>query len=395
MFGLAGHIHANIRPDRAQVKGAIFHLPGNRRGHILAYSHWTTLRLAMTGVPGGKLALRCYDRDFMKLYRSLDEVPETERGCVLTIGNFDGVHLGHKAIISVAGKLAAEKSLPLVGLTFEPPPVKILRPDKAPKILTPLEIKVKLLAESGLDSLIVLESTPSLLQLSPEAFAKEIIVGRLAAEAVVEGQTFGFGQRRAGTMVSLKKLGEQFGFETHMVPACKVDEDEAGQIGVSSSLIRQQILTCQLEKSRRYLGRYYMIAGHVVAGLGRGRRLGFPTANLKLHHPDQLVPEDGVFAGIVRFGASLEAAWEQEQLYAAAVSIGRGQTFGDGLWQIEAFLLDYDSNGYELYDQRLLVSLVERLRPQKRFASSETLIEAIKSDCDSIRKIFQHVGKTL
>jgi riboflavin kinase/FMN adenylyltransferase len=193
-------------------------------------------------------------------------------------------------------------------------------------------------------------------------------------------------------MVNLKDFGKEFGFQTHLIPSCRVSLESGSRVAVSSTLIRQQIMTCQFEKAQLGLGRWYDIPGQVVRGRGKGRQLGYPTANLELYSSDQLVPEDGVFAGLVRFGADAEQAWESEKIYPAAVSIGRAETFEDSTWQIEAHVLDFESSEDELYDQHMLVSPVERIRLQKKFAIVEELTEQIRTDCQDVRQVIERKG---
>ena len=321
----------------------------------------------------------------MQLCKTLDEFTLGPQGCVVTVGNFDGVHLGHQAILARARDLAREHGLGLVAVTFDPTPVKLLRPDKAPPVITPVNVKATLLAEQELDALVIVHSTPEFLSQSPEQFAQGVLKEQLAARYVVEGQTFSFGKRRAGTMVSLDALGRQFGFQAELVPARTIDAD-GGNVAVSSTVVRQHVATGALDEARRCLGRFFAVAGTIVPGRGHGRELGFPTANIQFYDPDQLVPEDGVFAGFARIGDDFETAWSAPEIYHAAVSIGRSETIPDGPWQTEAFLLDYEPASDELYNKHMVLSLTEKLRPQERFDSTEALRQAITADCAVVRQ---------
>jgi len=328
----------------------------------------------------------------MEIYRCLADSPSSPRGCVVTVGNFDGVHLGHQAIIRHARRLAQTEQLPLVGVTFEPAPVRVLRPDQAPRLLTPLDIKIRLLEQQDLHRLLILESAGALLSLAPEEFVRQVLVDRLRARHVVEGQTFGFGRGREGTVVSLEALGRELGFQTHMVPAQTIVLDEAGPVAISSTLVRRHIMIGRFDLAARCLTRPYLLGGTVVRGRGTGAALGFPTANLQLYHPGQLTGEDGVLAAWARLGADLDQAWAGAARYRAAVSIGRGKTFPDGRWQIEAHLLDYPKDAPDLQGQHLLLSIVARVRPQQRFAGSAELAEAIRRDCQTIDRILRQQG---
>ena len=329
----------------------------------------------------------------MKVYRSLEEVPRPQRGCVLTVGNFDGVHLGHQAIIERAKQLATAEKLPLIGMTFDPSPMKVLRPNMAPRILTALAVKEMLLAEQGLDQLVVVKSTPQFLSLSQEEFVQSVLVDRMEVRHMVEGQTFNFGQNRSGTMVSLEDLSKQFDFAAHLVASKTIDLGGGAPTAVNSTLIRQQVARGRMDQARLLLGRDYAMVGRVVKGRGRGRQLGFPTVNLALIDPDQLVPEDAVFAGYAKIAGTLKQAWRQNRLYPAAISIGRAPTFADTGWLIEAHLLNYDreSEG-PLYGKHILLSPIELVRPQQRFSDDQALIEAIGEDCKKIEQILRSKG---
>ena len=333
-----------------------------------------------------------WETAIVQVFSSLDDFVKPENGCVLTAGNFDGVHLGHQAILERARHLADAESLPLVALTFDPAPVRMLRPDKIPRLLTPLEIKKRLFRQLKIDQLVVIEPTEELLALSPEKFTNQIIVDRFAACHVVEGQTFSFGKHRSGTIVTLQKLGRKLGFETHLVPARTFVLEDTPAVAISSTLIRQQIATGRLDLATQCLGRFYTFFGTIVRGQGRGRHLGFPTANIKLHHQDQLAPEDGVFAGYARLGDDLDQVWSAQIVYRAAVSIGRCETFTDSAWQIEAFLLNYPENGPNLLDKHILLSMVEKIRPQFRYDTPRALARAIEADCRDINQILQRKG---
>ena len=191
----------------------------------------------------------------------------------------------------------------------------------------------------------------------------------------------GFGSRRSGTVVSLTELGKRMGFDTHMVASCKVAVEGVEQVAVSSTLVRQFVTMCRFGAVRKCLGRDYALVGRVVAGRGRGRALGFPTANLALNDNDQLTPPDGVFAGWVRLGNSAEEAWQATHRHAAAISIGRSETFADSDSDLEAHLLNYHQEDESLYGKHMVMSFVESVRPRRRFATAAELSEAIGADC--------------
>lgn len=322
----------------------------------------------------------------MNIITDLNQITPSDTGSVLAIGNFDGVHIGHQAIIAYAKDLAKKNNLPLVVLTFDPAPVKILRPELAPRILTPIQVKTFLLEKQGIDQLIVVPTDKSFLSQSPDEFIENIAIKKLKARHIVEGENFAFGRHRCGTTEVLQQLGDRFGFEAHIVPPRTLKlENLADPLVVSSTFIRQQISACDFSQVRQCLGRFYDIPGRIVRGHGRGHKIGFPTANLQLLDSDQLISLDGVYAGYVRLGDTIDQACRSEQYHPAAVSIGSCETFVDGQWQIEAHLLDYEAPVDSLYDQHLLLSLVERTRQQEKYDSLDQLVRAIDNDCKQIR----------
>jgi len=328
----------------------------------------------------------------MEVYKSWKNFSRPENGCVLTVGNFDGVHLGHRAIIQYGHRISAQESLPLIGMTFEPAPVRILHPEKAPAILSPLDIKIKLLSGQKLDQLIVVETTREFLALDPEEFIKQILQEKLGLRHIVEGETFNFGRRRSGTMMNLMETAEEFGFQAHLVPAQCVELDQVDTINVSSTLIREQITRGEMDSARKCLGHKYMLAGKVVRGKAKGRELGFPTVNLELADNKQLICPDAVYAGYAQMGENIDRAWSSAKRYIAAISIGGCETFSDGCWKIEAHLLDYPADGISLYGQSVILSPVKKIRVQKKFRSPELLAAAIEKDCQEVRKILTRDG---
>ena len=328
----------------------------------------------------------------MAIYTSLNDFTPPQNGTVVTVGNFDGVHLGHLAILRHARKIADTESMPLVVLTFEPAPIRLLRPDIAPRILTPLEIKTPLLEQARIDHLLIIRSTSEFLALTPEEFAQKILVEHLAARHIVEGQTFSFGRRRTGTTMSLQKMSEQFGFKAHLIPSLTINIENLGSVAVSSTFIRQKISISRFDQAAACLGRYYCLPGRVVPGHGVGRKIGFPTANLQLYHSEQMLPEDGVFAGFARLGDDPEKTFHADHFHPAAISVGRRETFTEQTWQIEAYLLNYPAQAPNLYDRHILLYPLERLRPQKRFLDPQSLARTIEEDCQSVKQILKTKG---
>ena len=317
-------------------------------------------------------------------------------GGSLTIGNFDGVHLGHREIIARARSAAGEATgvaVQTAVLTFEPHPLSVVAPAKAPPRLTPLPEKLDQLAAAGAEFVVVAKANRDLLGLTPQQFI-ERVVGRIQPRHIVEGASFGFGRGRSGTIETLRQLGREYGFEVVTVDTVRVEIDRETTVEVSSSIIRRLIAEGQTEQAALCLGRPYALIGKVVAGTGRGKRLGFPTANMTA--ADQLIPADGVYAGFAstpshRLSPAVAAKRNvRASSWPAAISIGTTPTFensdpkhGPKERQIEAHLLDADT---DLYGREIRLEFGRWLRSQEKFASATALIDQIARDVEAVRR---------
>ncbi len=307
----------------------------------------------------------------VKVYESIENVDPPIQGSVLTIGNFDGVHRGHQQLLAQAGLFAANTGGPVVVMTFDPHPVSIVRPDFTPKRLMPLNEKLLRLREAGADVVVVARSEPKLFSLTAAQFVQDVIQARFHPTHIVEGPTFGFGKGREGTPELLKTLAGEFGCEVHILEAVHLQVDEGDTMLVSSSLIRQLLGDGKVRRAGLCLGRAYGLFGSVVEGMQRGTDLGFPTVNLAVE--DQLIPKDGVYAGIAKVvGREL----------AAAISIGSAPTFGDVPRQIEAHLLDFDG---DLYGEQIRLDFLRFLREQQKFTGVEALKAQLCIDIQAVR----------
>lgn len=304
---------------------------------------------------------------------SLDEIGPPWQKCVLTIGNFDGVHHGHQAILLRARQLAGEFGTHVIAMTFEPHPIAILRPDRAPPILTPVEEKCRLLQMKGADGVIVVPVDKAFLDITAEAFVQDILIRRFAPKAVVEGGNFGFGHDRTGNTGTLRAFAAQGGFIVEVVGAEDVCMPDGSWKQVSSGLIRDRLRAGDVETALRCLHRPYELIGTIVRGAGVGKSLGYPTINLETS--GQLIPAEGVYSGIAKIDQTPSRA---------AISVGRRETFGGARLAVEAFLLDVDGT---YYDRPARIGFVRRLRDQKRFASPEELSSQIAKDVEQIRAI--------
>ena len=306
------------------------------------------------------------------------------KGCVLTIGNFDGVHLGHQEILTAAKQIAAESAKELMVMTFDPHPASILHPDKTPGLLTPLELKKHLLAEFDVDCLLILESTLELLNLSPQDFVEQFIVRDIQPSIVVEGESFNFGSGRAGNVHTLQSLGPEKGVEVIVVEAKEVTLSTGQTAKISSTLIRNMLESGSVADSALALGRPYRLIGPVIPGMGKGKQLGFPTANMA--PAQQIVPAEGVYAGFVEIGDTLDLVCKTHNKLPAAFSIGRAETLaGDNLLSVEAHILT--DNVGDLYGKCLAMDFVERIRDQQKFETESALSAQIAKDCKKTKEI--------
>ena len=304
----------------------------------------------------------------MKLFRSLDELTPDVRGGAVTVGNFDGVHRGHARIIERLRERAREAGGPSVVFTFDPHPVRLLRPESAPPPLTWTDRKAALLAELGVDALVSYPTDEALLSLTAREFFDRILRGSLGARALVEGTNFCFGHDRAGNIDVLREFTREAGLALEAVEPITLDGDV-----VSSSRVRKLIALGQIDDARRLLTRPYRIRGVVRHGASRGAKIGFPTANLD--GIDTLLPGTGVYAGYATAGATRRAA---------AVNIGSNPTFGEQGLKIEAHLIDFHGN---LYGSLVELDFLSRLRDVRPFGSLDELKTQLAQDVARAKEI--------
>lgn len=292
----------------------------------------------------------------------------TDRGTVATVGTFDGVHLGHWSVLEEINRRAAATQRRSVLVTFDPHPLRIVRPEHAPLLLTtPIE-KKEILAESGLDYAVFISFTEALSRYEPRRFVEEILIARLGVEELVIGYDHGFGRDRSGDPQTLLAIGAELGFEVDVVPPM-----QAGDRAVSSSRIRTAIAAGNMAEARACLGRPYSVRGVVVRGDGRGRGLGFPTANLRVAERDKLVPPQGIYAvrGVLRGGT-----------YRGALHLGPRPTFQGSPPTIELHLMDFDE---DIYGEEVRVDFVEYLREIRPFSTVDALVDQMRDDVEAAR----------
>ena len=307
----------------------------------------------------------------MKVLDGVEAVPADWPESAVSIGKFDGVHAGHRAVIAELNSLARREGLASVVVTFDRHPLALLNPSKCPTELVSVSQKLDLLAETGIDATVVLTFDHALSSLPPEDFVRDILVDTLHAKHVSVGRDFRFGAKGAGDADLLTELGRQYGFDVRLID----DVMPHGERRVSSTWIRELLSTGDVRSATRLLGHLPTVRGVVVHGAARGRELGFPTANLS-PESEGLIPADGVYAGwLTDHGAR----------YPAAISIGNNPTF-DGVpqKQVEAYVLDQD---IDLYDHVVEVAFVEHIRGMVAFTGIEPLIHQIEDDVVKTRAI--------
>jgi riboflavin kinase/FMN adenylyltransferase len=292
------------------------------------------------------------------------------KNSVVALGNFDGVHLGHQAVVRRAVEEGRRRGTKVVAATFEPHPRAVLAPGSEPRLLTTLAMRREELLGYGVDEVWAIRFDETLSKKSPEEFVRDVLVGGIGASAVVVGENFRFGHRAAGDFRELERLMRGFGGEAYAVPV----RSEDGEAPISSTRIRRLVGEGEVAEAAKLLGRPYVLRGEVVMGDKRGRTIGFPTANV-LADPALVVPARGVYAGFVRVG---------KDTYAACTNIGVAPTFERRESRVEAYLLGFEGN---LYGREVDVSFLQRIREEKRFSGVEELKTQISRDVEAARRI--------
>lgn len=307
----------------------------------------------------------------MKLFRGLEAREIAPGGSVATIGNFDGVHRGHQALLSRLAGYGRKLDLPVVAITFEPLPVEYFAPDAAPARLTSLAEKLEALAAAGADRVWLLRFNERLARLEPSEFARRVLAEGVNARRVLVGDDFRFGHRRAGDLALLQRIGPDYGFETAGMESFRVDGHR-----VSSTAVREALAAGELTRAEDLLGRPYAICGRVVRGEQLGRRLGYPTANIRIRRRPAL---EGVFAAEAEDSAS-------GQRMPGVASLGTRPTVDGTRRLLEVHLFEF---GGDLYGRRLRVIFRQRLREERRFDSLEALTDQMRHDERAAREVLE------
>src|SRR5947207_7581279 len=307
----------------------------------------------------------------MRTFRSLDEVPVDFGPTIVSVGNFDGVHLGHQYVLRQVIERARSTGARSVVLTFEPHPLRILRPDVAPRLITPQPMKEALLSRAGVDALLSLPFTRDFSMTPPPEFARQVLAGKLQAREVHEGENFHFGHKAEGDIQGLQSFGRQFGFEVKTYPVMLVRGEK-----VSSSHIRKLIAEGKVGRACRLLGRVFSITAAPGRGRGYGHKYTVPTINLSRY--DELVPGDGVYLTRTRVG---------DELFNSVTNVGKRPTFGDDLFAVETHLLDF--HPIEVTAQtEVEISFLRWRRPEIKFPSIDALKEQIEKDVKRAERYF-------
>ena len=312
----------------------------------------------------------------MELIENIDQIDRPFNKAVITIGNFDGVHKGHQALFHQVMEKADEIGGTSIAITFEPHPLRALG-ISSPPLITRYDQKKELIEKTGIDVLICIPFDKAFAAITAHDFIEKILVNKIGMKGIIIGPDYTFGKDRTGTIDLLKSQGKRLGFETIVSPW--INDTNTGIERISSTRIREIVMEGKVDQAMKYLGRHYQIRGKVIRGRKRGgSQLGFPTANIKLY--DELCPKLGVYA------VTVETC---KGLFPGVANIGFSPTFGDEMFTIEVHILDFND---DLYDTRLRINLVARLRDEKKFSSIDELSKQIKKDVEIAKEILLKNG---
>lgn len=304
----------------------------------------------------------------MRIIRDITQIPADLALPVVTLGNFDGVHLGHQSIFQKIRQRAIERGGTSVVFTFEPHPLKVITPGKSPLLLNTPARREQLIEAAGIDVLILAEFTPSFAGMDPALFVEKVLWEKVRPVEIHVGPDYAFGKGRKGTIPLLEDLGKKLGFTVTVEAPFIVD----GQV-VSSTRVRDCLNQGDMAGAFRLLGRYYSIEGEVIGGAGRGHSLGFPTANIRT--PNELPPRDGVYAVFVE----VEGKW-----YEGAANIGTNPTFGEGGMNYEVHIFDFHK---DIYRKQVRIHFVECIRDERKFETVQELVRQIATDVETARRL--------
>ena len=304
----------------------------------------------------------------MKIIRGVSAIPQDIIRPVVTIGNFDGVHLGHQELLNRVIKRSSEINGTSVVITFDPHPLKVLRPEKAPRLLTSLQERLTIFQSFGIKVVICIDFTKKFAEQTPEEFIKEILVEKLSTKGIVIGYNYTFGKDKKGNIELLKEKGKEFGYDVEVLEPVETNNQK-----ISSSGIREHLSKGAVDKAKEILGRYYSIEGIVTPGHHRGMGLGYPTANI--YTIDEAIPKEGIYAVKVEHG---------NETIDGACYIGTQPTFAGDKVCVEVHLFNFNGT---LYHEHLKILFVKMIREEMKFDDRESLIVQIRNDVEKAKEI--------
>jgi riboflavin kinase/FMN adenylyltransferase len=312
----------------------------------------------------------------MKVIRRLEDIENPPKNAVVTIGNFDGVHIGHQALLHTVVEKAAAIDGTSVALTFDPHPMRVLTDNDHPPLITLSEQKTELIARAGIDMLIMLPFTTEFAAISARAFVEDLLVRRIGMKALVVGNDYTFGRHREGNIDILQQWAPDLNYEVLVIDWIQPANGRDRRI--SSTRVRELVMDGRMDEAKKLLGRYYQIRGVVATGRNRGGRLlGFPTANINLQ--DELCPKVGIYAVTVEFDQST---------YRGVANIGYSPTFDDHVFTVEVHILDFNKN---IYGKPIRVNFIRRLRDEIKFDGIDALADQIRLDIQKARQILDRL----
>ena len=309
----------------------------------------------------------------MEVFRDIEDFRRPELKTVVTMGNFDGLHLGHQALVANAVAEAKRSRTQSLVFTFDPHPLKLLAPERAPQMIVNQRDKMDMLKALGVDAVVVQCFDRRFASIDAEDFVRRYLIERLNLSKIWLGRDLRFGRARAGDAEDLMRWGSSLGFSVGIVEPILVQGKR-----ISSSRIRQLVEQSRVDEVQPMLGRYHFISGTIVNGHHRGRKLGFPTANLAA--ATELIPADGIYATTVEL---------QNRRWLSVSSVGHNPTFGEGLRTIETYVLDFAQN---IYDEMVKLSFVQRIREERKFAQIEDLVTQMHEDVRAARAVFENLN---
>jgi riboflavin kinase / FMN adenylyltransferase len=304
----------------------------------------------------------------MKAFSNIEDQQLSITGSVVTLGNFDGIHLGHQALVRHTVEESKRLGYPSIVLTFEPHPLKVLAPERAPRLLLTYQDKLDLFKTYGVDIVVAQRFDRQFASITAEEFVRRFLVGRLRTKKLWVGRDLRFGQGRKAGTEDLMRMAPQVGFQVGIL-----DPISSNGVRISSSRIRELVETGCVDEVQPMLGRYHFVSGRVVAGQGRGRKLGFPTANISSQ--TEVVPLNGIYATLIEV---------KNRGWPSVSSVGVNPTFGEGPRTLESFIFDLKS---DIYGETAKLSFVKRIRDEKKFATVEDLIAQMHGDVDQAKAI--------